>query len=242
MSDQPREILHAVTRQVDDTADLLAAAMEQATALEQSLRKHEYAINDLHWDTAKTLLEPNPSRPTLRAVQAGAEQLTEQLRHSTHTAVQIHDTLQAAGQHLQHTDRLIGALAGTSDSVDHAAEVGILSSRAERLTTLVELATPLADRARQQIESAHDALDHVAAASPQRSRDQLQMFWSLDHGVFDAARQIARARTSTRDGVELTEQAVHSGTLTAAHARDLLRLHQQPPPSPTAGGPSGPTF
>ena len=134
MSDQPREILHAVTRRLDDTADLLDAAMEQATALERSLRKHEYAINDLHWDTAKILLDPNPDRPSLRAVQAGAEQLAEQLRHSTPTAVQIHETLRAAGQHLQHTDRLIGALAGTSDSVDHAAEVGILSSRAERLT------------------------------------------------------------------------------------------------------------
>ena len=41
MSEQPRGILQAVGRRLDDTRDLLEAAMEQATALERSLRDHE---------------------------------------------------------------------------------------------------------------------------------------------------------------------------------------------------------
>jgi len=70
MSEQARGILQAVGRRLDDTRDLLDAAMEQATALERSLRDHEDTVNDLRWDAAKILLDPNSSRSTLRAVQA----------------------------------------------------------------------------------------------------------------------------------------------------------------------------
>lgn len=242
MSEQARGILQAVGRRLDDTRDLLDAAMEQATALERSLRDHEDTVNDLHGDAAKILLDPNSSRSTLRAVQAGAQQLTEQLRHSTHAAATIHDKLEAAGQHLRHTDRLIGALGAASTDPAHATGVAILSSRAERLTTLVEIAKPLADRARQQLGYAHDALEHGVTSSTEPGRDQLQTFWSLDRGVFDTARELARARTSTRDGAELTEHAIHSGALTGAHARSMLRPHLRPATSPTGDGLSGPTI
>jgi len=120
--------------------------------------------------------------------------------------------------------------------------VAILSSRAERLTTLVEIAKPLADRARQQLGYAHDALEHGVTSSTEPGRDQLQMFWSLDRGVFDTARELARARNSTRDGAELTEHAIHSGALTGAHARSMLRPHLRPATSPTGDGLSGPTI
>jgi hypothetical protein len=110
MSGQARGILQAVGRRLEDTRDLLDAAMEQATAFERSLRGHEDIVNDLRWDAAKILLDPNSSRSTLRAVQAGAQQLTEQLRH---------------------TDRLIGALGAASTDPAHATGVAILSSRAE---------------------------------------------------------------------------------------------------------------
>jgi len=207
MSEQARGILQAVGRRLDDTRDLLDAAMEQATALERSLRDHEDTVNDLHWDAAK-----------------------------------IHDKLQAAGQHLRHTDRLIGALGAASTDPAHATGVAILSSRAERLTTLVEIAKPLADRARQQLGYAHDALEYGVTSSTEPGRDQLQMFWSLDRGVFDTARELARARNSTRDGAELTEHAIHSGALTGAHARSMLRPHLRPATSPTGDGLSGPTI
>jgi len=242
MSEQARGILQAVGRRLDDTRDLLDAAMEQATALERSLRDHEDTVNDLRWDAAKILLDPNSSRSTLRAVQAGAQQLTEQLRHSTHAAATIHDKLEAAGQHLRHTDRLIGALGAASTDPAHATGVAILSSRAERLTTLVEIAKPLADRARQQLGYAHDALEYGVTSSTEPGRDQLQMFWSLDRGVFDTARELARARNSTRDGAELTEHAIQSGALTGAHARSMLRPHLRPATSPTGDGLSGPTI
>ena len=46
MSVQARGILRAVGRPLDDTADLLDAAMEQATALQRSLRENAYTVND----------------------------------------------------------------------------------------------------------------------------------------------------------------------------------------------------
>lgn len=245
MSDQTRDILHAVGRRLDDARDLLDAAAEQAAALERSLHAHEYAVNNVHWDVAKLLLEPQPGRPTLRLVHAKAEDLADQLRHSTTAADQIHDKLSAAGQHLQHTDRLIGALAAdTIDSTDpaHAAAVAALSSRAERLSTLVAAATPLADRAHQQLGSAYQALEQGVRASAGPDLDEFQQFWSLDRGVYDSSRQLASARTSTRDGAELTEHAARSGTLTAAHARHLLHHHEGPSPASTSRGPSGPAI
>ncbi len=126
MSDQTRDVLLAVGRRLDDARDLLDAAAEQATVLERSLRGHEYAINDLHWDAAKVLLDPEPTRPAMRAVQVGAEQLLEQLRDSTTIADQLRDTLSAAGQQLRHTDRLIGALGAASLDPVHAVEVATL--------------------------------------------------------------------------------------------------------------------
>jgi len=52
--------------------------------------------------------------------------------------------------------------------------VAILSSRADRLTTLVEIAKPLADRARQQLGYAHDALEYGVTSSTEPGRAQLQ--------------------------------------------------------------------
>jgi len=70
MSKQARGILQAVGRRLDDTRDLLDAAMEQATALERSLRDHEDTVNDLRWDAARSCSIPTravrhcaPSRP-----------------------------------------------------------------------------------------------------------------------------------------------------------------------------------
>lgn len=243
MNDQTRDILHAVGRRLDDARDLKDAAVEHSTALERSLGGHEYAVNDLHWDAAKVLLDPEPHRPALRAVRTGAEQLLERLRDSTMAADQIHDMLLAGGQHLRHIDRLLGALGAASTEPAHAAEVAALSSRAQRRSTLVDVATPLADRANQQLRSAREALESGVTASADPKLDGFQKFWSLDRGVVDTSRQLASARKSSRDGSELTEHAVHSGTVTAAHARDLLRHHQQGhSPAPTVPGPSGPTI
>ena len=249
MSDQTRDIVQAVGRRLDDARDLLDAAVEQATALERSLRGHENTVNDVHWDAAKLLLEPQPGRPTLHLVHTKAADLADQLRHSTTTADQIHDKLIAAGQQLQHTDRLIGALAADStdstESTDpeRATAVAALSSRAERLSTLVAAATPLADRAHQQLGSAREALEQGVRASSGPGLDEFQQFWTLDRGVYDSSRDLASAHTRTRDGAELTEHAARTGTLTAAHARDLLRHHQPGhPPAPTVHGPSGPAI
>lgn len=203
----------------------------------------------MHWDASKLLLEPQPGRPTLHLVHAKAEDLTQQLRHSTTVAEQIHDKLSAAGQQLQHTDRLIGALAAADPDPDAAADPGraaavaALSSRAERLSTLVQVATPLADRAHQQLDSAYHALEQGVRASAGANLDEFRQFWTLDRGVYDSSRDLAAARTSTRDGAELTGHAVHSGTVTAAHARNLLRHHQPGySPTPTPRGPSGPAI
>jgi len=241
VSDQTRDILHAIGRRLDDARELLDAAVARSTALERNLRGHEYAVNDLHWDAAKVLLDPDPDRPALRAVRTGAEQLLEQLRDSTIAADQIHDQLSAAGGHLRHTDRLIGALGASTHPV-HAGQVAALANRAERLASLIEVATPLADRAHQQLRSAREALESGVTASADPNLDGFAKFGSLDRGVIDTTRQLAAVRISSRDGAELTEHAVHSGTVTAASARDLLRHHQQRhPPAPTPPGPSGPS-
>ncbi len=47
MSDQTRDIVQAVGRRLDDARDLLDAAVEQATALERSLRGHKYRLRSV---------------------------------------------------------------------------------------------------------------------------------------------------------------------------------------------------
>ncbi len=162
----------------------------------------------------------------------------QQLQHSQHSATQVHQSLNATGQQLQHADRLITAVACVSGTVDHAADVAILSSRAARLPALVELAAPSADRATQQLRCAHHALERIVTLGANPREDPFRTFWAIDHGIIDSARTVGHARVDTREGAELTEHAIHCGTLTAAHARDMLRLHR-PRSSPATGGPAG---
>ena len=54
----------------------------------------------------------------------------------------------------------------------------------------------------------------------------------MDVGIFDGSRAVAQARTTTRDGTELLERAVHTGTLTAVQARNTLRHHTTTAPPP----------
>jgi hypothetical protein len=79
------ETLHAITRRLDDTRDLLEAAVQHLTTLEDRLKRHN-AINDLHWDAARILTSDNPDAATtpdghrtLRAVQDGSDQLVQDL-------------------------------------------------------------------------------------------------------------------------------------------------------------------
>ncbi len=217
---------------LDESRDLLDTAMERNTGVERSLRRAEYQTRDLQWDAAKILLDRDPARPAMRTVQAGGDQLLTDLRHTQTQAEDLRDTLRQARRHLEHATPLVTQLTGATTDPEHAVAAAMLATRLERLNTLVELATPLAERTSTRIEQAHQALDAGLMQSGDRSAETFHQFWNLDRGVFDTARELAHAHASATDGAELTEHAVTASTLTAAHTRDLLRLPGHTPTRP----------
>ena len=58
------ETLKAITRRLDDTQDLLEAAVQHLGTLETRLTRHDYAIHDLHWDAARILTSDNSDAAT----------------------------------------------------------------------------------------------------------------------------------------------------------------------------------
>jgi len=112
----------------------------------------------------------------------------------------------------------------------------MLATRLERLNTLVELATPLAERTSTRIEQANRALEAGLMQTGDRSAETFHQFWNLDRGIFDTARELAHAHASAHasatDGAELTEHAVNASTRTAAHTRDMQRLPRYYPTQP----------
>jgi len=248
------EALQAITRRLDDTQDLLEAAVQHLSTLEDRLRRHDYAINDLHWDAARILTSDNPdaattpqSDQTLRAVQDGGDQLVQDLRTSTAAATTGHTLLTSAGRQVGHAQRLIGELGGVGGvggvgGAALTAEVAVLATRTERLATLIEGAIPLAERARQQLSQAQEILHRQVSAGAGPDSDRFQRFWAVDVGIFDGSRAVAQARTTSRDGAELLERALHTATLTAVQTRNALRQHTPPPyhPAPPPPGPAAP--
>ena len=109
-----------------------------------------------------------------------------------------------------------------------------LATRLERLHTLVELATPLAERTSTRIEQAHQAVDASLMQTGDRSAETFDQFWNLDRGIFDTARELAHAHAhaSATDGAELTGRAVTASTLIAARTRDMQRLPRYSPTRP----------
>ena len=242
------ETLKAITRRLDDTQDLLEAAVQHLGTLENRLTRHDYAIHDLHWDAARILTSDNPDaattpegHQTLRAVQDGSDQLVQDLRTSAAAASTGHTLLTSAGRQVGHAQRLIselGDLGGLGGEV-LATEVAVLASRTERLATLVEGAIPLAERAQRQLGQAQEILQRQVSSGAAPDADRFQRFWTVDVGIFDGSRAVAQARTTTRDGTELVERAVHTGTLTAVQARTTLRQHTHLPhhEAPPSRGP-----
>src|SRR5690349_8435920 len=115
------QTLREITRRLDDTQDLLEAAVQHLTTLEDRLRRHDYAVNDLRWDAARILASdrrPDADCPaglpesdrTLRVVQDGSERLIEDLRASAAAATTGHTLLADAGWQLRQAQRLIGEL------------------------------------------------------------------------------------------------------------------------------------
>jgi ABC-type transporter Mla subunit MlaD len=222
--------LETIGRILDESRDLLDTALERNTGVEQSLRRAEYQTRDLQWDAAKILLDDDPARPAMRTVQAGGDQLVTDLRHTQAQAEDLRDTLRQARRHLDHATPLVTELTGATRDPEHAVAAAMLATRLERLNTLVELATPLAERTSTRIERAHQALDAGLMQTGDRSTETFHQFWNLDRGIFDTARELAHA--SAANGAELTEHAVNASTLTAAHSRDMQRLPRCSPTRP----------
>ena len=75
-TDEMPQILTAIAGRLDATRDLLEVATTHLSALETQVKRHEYTINDLHWDAAQILTNDSPEAVTgpagqraLRAVQ-----------------------------------------------------------------------------------------------------------------------------------------------------------------------------
>jgi hypothetical protein len=257
--DEVPQILTVIGGRLDDTRDLLEVATTHLRALGEQVKRHEYTINDLHWDAARILTSDSPEAVTggsgqraLRAVQVGTEELAREIQRSGATAGSTHQLLTTAGQELAVADRLIGELntgglntGGRGPLTAQAAvDVAILAGRTERLSMLLEVATPLAERVQQQLSEARSLLEQQVGASARPDLDRFQQFWALDVGIFESSRAVAQARAGVRDGSELAERAVHAGGVTSVQVRDLRRrhTHHQPPPTTGPTGPTGPAI
>jgi len=216
-----------------ESRDLLDVALDRNTTVEHGLRRAEQQTRDLQWDAAKILLESDPARPAMRTVQAGGDQLVADLRHSQSHAEDLRDALRQARRHPEHATPLVAELTGATQDPEHAAAAAMLATRLERLSTLVELATPLAERTSVRIEQAQRALEAGLMQTGDRSVGAFHQFWNIDRGIFDTARELAHARASATDGGELTEHAVNASTLTAAHTREMRRLPRYSPNQPS---------
>lgn len=259
-TDEMPPILTTIAGRLDDTRDLLEGATTHLRALEEQVKRHEYTINDLHWDAARILTSDTPEAVTgpagqraLRAVQLSTEDLAQDIQRSTATAGATHQLLTAAGQELAVADRLIGELntggldtgGGGPLTAGAAVDIGVLAGRTERLSMLLEVATPLAERVQQQLAEARSLLEQQVSASAKPDLDRFQQFWALDVGIFEGSRAVAQARAGVRDGSELVERAVHAGAVTSMQVGDLRHhhthhhTHHHPPPTT---GPTGPTI
>ena len=255
-TDEMPQILTAIADRLDNTRDLLEVATTHLRALEEEVKRHEYTINDLHWDAARILTSDTPQAVTgpagqraLRAVQLGTEELAQDIQRSTTTAGATHQLLTAAGQELSVADRLIGELTtgglntGGPLPAVAAVDVAVLAGRTERLSMLLEVATPLAERVQQQLSEARSLIEQHVTASAKPYLDRFQQFWALDVGILEGSRAVAQARAGVRDGSELAERAVHAGAVTLVQVRELRRHHtHHPPPATGPIGPIGPTI
>ena len=263
-TDDMPQVLTALAGRLDDTRDLLEVATTHLRALAEQVKRHEYTINDLHWDAARILTSDTPEAVTgsagqraLRAVQLGTEDLVQGIQRSTATAGATHQLLTAASQELAAADRLIGELntgglntGGLNTggrgplTAEAAVDVAVLAGRTERLSMLLEVATPLAERVQQQLTEARSLLEQQVSASAKPDLDRFQQFWALDVGIFESSRAVAQARAGVRDGSELAERAVHAGGVTSLQVRDLRRhhIHHQPPPATGPTSPTGPAI
>jgi len=229
-SPDAQQRLETVGRILDESRDLLDVALDRNTTVEHGLRRADQQTRDLQWDAAKILLDNDPARPAMRTVQQVGDQLVTDLRRSQGQAEDLRDTLRQARRHLDHATPLVAELTGATQ--EHAAAAAMLATRLERLNTLVDLATPLAERTSTRIEQGYRALEAGLMQTGDRSAETFHQFWSVDRGIFDTARELAHARASATDGAELTEHAVNASTLTAAHTRDMQRLPRYSPTQP----------
>lgn len=229
-SPDAQQRLETVGRILDESRDLLDVALDRNTTVEHGLRRADQQTRDLQWDAAKILLDNDPARPAMRTVQEVGDQLVTDLRRSQGQAEDLRDTLRQARRHLEHATPLVAELTGATQ--EHAAAAAMLATRLERLNTLVDLATPLAERTSTRIEQGYRALEAGLMQTGDRSAETFHQFWSVDRGIFDTARELAHARASATDGAELTEHAVNASTLTAAHTRDMQRLPRYSPTQP----------
>lgn len=251
------EALQQISTRLDGARDLLEVATDRLGTLEQHVKRHEHTLNDLHWDAARILTRdtPDPAEGgaggrALRAVQVGAEELAQAVQRSARDTRTTHQMLTEAGEELTGVARLIREL-GTDQGdplpTSVVVDLTALAGRAERLSLLVDVATPIAERVHQQLTEAHGLLEQHVNDSTRPDATRFQQFWALDVGIFDSSRAVAQARSSIREGSELAGRAVHTSTATSLHVRELMHQTQrhhpaQHPNRPPTTGPAGPAI
>ena len=222
-------LLDIIGEILDESRDFLDVALDRSTGLESLVRRAEQHTRELHWDASKILLDSDPSRPAMRAVLDSGDQLLTDLRRGQGHAEDLKDTLRQAGRHLEHATPLVLQLTGATQDPEHAAAAALLATRLERLATLIEMATPLAERTATRIEQAHQALETGLMQTGDRIVDPFRQFWNVDWGIFGTDRALAHARASATNGTDLTQHAVTASTVTAAHTRDISRQSRHSP-------------
>ena len=171
--DETPQILAAVAGRLDGTRDLLEVATTHLAALGERVSRHEHVFNDLHWDAARILTSDTPEAATspagrraLRAVQLGTEELTQDIQRSTGAADATRQLLENAGHELSIAGQLIVELNTVGPlPAETAVGVAVLAGRTERLSMLLEVASPLIERVQQQLGEARTLLEQQVSVS-----------------------------------------------------------------------------
>ncbi|CAN7511484.1 hypothetical protein [Knoellia sp. LjRoot47] len=199
--------------------------------LQVAARGAERALDDVECETAAARMADDGWRGTAYLETAGAQMdvVRKRCADSSSLAAELIERLEAAKSHLTWARQRLEAFS----LAQHSPTVAELRTQVEELTSVVDLATPLAQAVQSHMHGA--AATAVAATTAREAyENHQQATLRVDRGLHEAGREVARADEAVRHLDRAVELAVTGagrslgraeGVANSAH--DRLRAAQR---------------